>query len=190
MKLDDIYDRKKRKFKTLIFPIFIFLSVMVVTFITGLSVGSPSFFAFSNFALGVCIIALIHDHWVLNSLVIPFPIVFSTIAFYDLYNGYYMMMVFHLTSFLISAILSRRKNTSFIIMLMSSVVYVCWIFAVETWLPGLNYNILFIFIPDPVLVAFALYVVFFIPSALTTAKNLSAKRSGVKIDCDGGICPL
>lgn len=187
----DVYDVKRGRFTSATIPIVGFMVGMLAVFIVGLILNLPLMAFFSNVAFVLGLIALVEDHWILNSIVIPLFPLFLLVFLDDMWGGNTLGGLYHALVVVMFAIILLRKDTSFVIMMLSGILIAAWIYSVKAWSTYPYYNVLFGVYIDPGSQFLMMSFLSVIISFLITAKNIAmARQHGRPFDCDGGKCPL
>lgn len=187
--IERVYDVKTLRFKSLIIPAFMFTAITTIAFVIGLFLGMPSLLFPSVITLAIAVITLFHDHWVLNSIVIPSSFIFSIIAVLDVLHLNVFLAIVHVPVALIAAAVTLRSRASFSVMMMASIYYSIWMYTVQRWVPASAYGCI-LWVCDPFWQAIIILSGCGIVSILATVKNVVARRLlGTEITCDGP-CPL
>ena len=113
----------------------IVIIVLFILFIIGsVVINLPIPVLISIFALVTSTLALFYNRRILNSLAIPFTFTYFFVTIYDLIQLNMLFFSFHIGTvvacFFIIFRKESRKNTSLILMLISSVIYAFWIFTI------------------------------------------------------------
>jgi len=109
-------------------------AVVMSLFVVGsFVVGLPVLLLISVYAFTVSTLALIFNHWVLNSLSVPLTLTYTVVLVQDLVDLNFLFAVFHLPIVLSCYSIVRRKNASLVLMLISSCLYALWIYAIKTY---------------------------------------------------------
>lgn len=185
-----IYDVKKWQFKNLVIPILVFTILMIIFFTIGIFVNLPNLLLPSLFALAIAIISVIHNHWILNSIVTPFAFLFTVVSIVDTIHFDIFLMIAHIPTAVISITILFRLQSSLIVMLCTSFFYAMWIYTIMRWFPFATYHCI-LSICEPFWQAVVVFAGCGSISVITSVKNVAAsKLIGKQIECDGGICPL
>ena len=188
MPLVDIgYDKDRHRFKGTAFPIVAFVAGIVVMGIMQMFTGLAYMILFSYFMFILAVVALVHDQWVVNSLMAPTTILFVITLITDVIRSEWIGMAIHGTSAVAAIVTTTRKNTSFIVMVLASAIYGAYLFTVNRWAgvyacPSWTC--------DPILEAVVMLGTGFGTALSMLVTGLHYQKKGGKIDCDGGICPL
>lgn len=187
--IDAIYDVKKRRFKQLVVPITIFTASFAIVFVIGVVFGLPNMIFPSLMAVVLSIITLVHDHWILNSIITPLSFVFWIVSGVDLAHLNVYLLVVHLPTAVISTIVMFRGSSSLVVMYCSSVIYTAWIFTINYWDLFGAYDCI-LGICNPFVQAVVIFTGCAVISTVVYAKNyVLVKKGKLEPDCDGGICP-
>jgi len=183
---DTVYDREKRRFKYTLIPLAGFLLVLLVIFFVGLAFDVPAMTHATFFTLAIGIMALAHDHWILNSMVGPTWFLFAASAVGNLFTGSWFYFIVHVVTAVISIIIVFRKNSSFIVMMFSTAFYTVYIYSIRYWNGVYFCGFWFC---DPLAEALGALISGTAISIIATIVNYNFKKRGGQMECDGGICP-
>jgi hypothetical protein len=183
---DDIYDRGKRRFKYTLIPLAGFLLVLIIIFFIGLAWDVPAMTHATFFTLAIGIMALAHDHWILNSMVGPTWFLFAASAVGNVFTGHWFYFAIHVVTAVIAIIIVFRKNASFVVMMFSTAFYAVYIYSIRYWNGVYACDFWFC---DATMMAISVLVSGTIISVIATIVNYNFKKRGEQIDCEGGICP-
>lgn len=140
----------------IVFWIKIVYAIVIITLFVLFIIGSiiinlPIPVLISIFALITSTLALFYNRRILNSLAIPFTFTYFFVTIYDLIQLNILFFSFHIGTviacFFLFFIKNRRTNTSLILMLIVSVFYAFWIFAImvtKHWIYFPYYDCVFI----------------------------------------------
>jgi hypothetical protein len=186
----DNYDPGNRQFRSIFVPIVTFSLITIAVFIAGIVFGLPYMFSVSYFALAITIVALIYDHWILNSVAVPISVIFIPILVADIFTGNVLPAIVHFPTAIIAFALITRHNTSLIVMLLTSTIFAAWVYTSCRWVIDPYYTMI-LWMMDPLLIALIALAGSVITSIVKTlvSYNLIRKR-GLKVECDRGICPI
>jgi hypothetical protein len=181
------YDKEKHRFKGIAFPVIAFTAGIVLFFVMQLVTGVAYMIFFSYLMVVVAIIALVHDQWIVNSLLAPTSILFIVILATDIIDGLWINAAIHGVTAVSAIITTTRKNTSFIVMVLASVFYAAYLFTVNYWAGIYTCGAWFC---EPAIEAVTMFGTGFGTAIIVLSTNLRYQKKGGKIDCEGGICPL
>ena len=129
--------------KRLIITLLIYSIVMILFLIGSYVFNLPVLLLISVYALTITTLALQFNHWILNSLSIPFTFTYSIALLHDLIEMNPLFAIFHIPIVFSCYIIIWRKNTSLLIMIIMSSIYAFWIFAIKTWIYFPYYDCIF-----------------------------------------------
>jgi hypothetical protein len=119
--------------KKLIIP-FINLILMVFFVIGSFVINLPVIYLISVYALTLTTITVQSSHWILNSLATPLTLIYTFALIQDIIDSNPFFAIFHIPTVLCCYVIVLRKENSIILMLIFSVLYAFWIYAIKTWL--------------------------------------------------------
>lgn len=199
---ESIYDAKNRRFKSPAHAIALFVSTMLIQFLIGFFIDTGAFFFLSSFYFSLAIVALLTDHWIVNSVATPLWPVFIIITISGMFTAppgfvgdYTPVMMFiatmwHGTTGLFSFIVSMRGNTSLCVMLLSTMMYSMWMYTATIWF-GMYTCISPAFLCGAENQTIMVAACGIIISVLMTILNYwRGKRGMFDMKCDGWVCPL
>jgi hypothetical protein len=186
MTIDAIYDRDRHRFNRVIFPVGLFFALLIVFFFIGVLFDYSTMILFSYTMLIAGIIAIVHDHWITNSIVAPTSVMMIMFTAVDVLMGQWLSAIVHGITAVAGVIAALRRNTSLVIMVMSTVSCAAYIYSLNRWLGVYACGLPFC---DPSIQFTAILCFGLLVSALVTAANYHYKKKGEGIDCDGGFCP-
>lgn len=198
---ESVYDAKKRQFKSPVYAIALFVVSMLVQFIAGAMIGMGAFFFLSSFYFSLSIVAILTDHWIINSATIPLWPVFMLVTVTGMFSappgftGAYSITAmviatfWHGTTAVLSFIVSLRGNTSLCVMLLSTLMYAMWMYTATIWF-GM-YSCVSPFMCGAERQTIMIASCGILISVLMTALNYwRGKRGMFDEKCDGWVCPL
>ena len=128
--------------KKLIIPI-INLILMILFVIGSFVVNLPVLYLISVYALTLTTITVQFNYWILNSLATPLTFTYTFAFIQDIIYLNPLFALFHIPTVTCCYIIIWRKDNSLIIMLIISVLYAFWIYAIKTWLYFPYYDCIF-----------------------------------------------
>ena len=197
---DEIFDKEKRQFKSCMYPITLFFVITFFQFLFGIFAGLPSFFYLSSFYFSLTVVALFHNHWVLNSFASPLWGVFLIIAAGGMlqpvpgYEGSWtgappvVALLWHGGSGIFSLIISFRGNTSLFLMLIATLLYSAWMYSASYLGLYACTDGLFCGVENQTICIAAGGII--VSLFVTVINHWKLNNGKVKGDCYGGVCPL
>lgn len=196
----DAYDGEEQKFKAPIVPFLIFGGSQLAFFMISFFTGIPVVFTASSFIFSLSLVALFHDHYLINSAVVPPAIAFFVIGVISIQIPGIVQFwsgLFHLAGFVLMVIVAvTRRRFSFVAMIGSTLLYAAWIYAVILYVSYPLYDCsmywyIYPFFCQPELKVGSLFFSGISVSVVMAAvTRWRIKRSGVPSDCGFGMCPL
>jgi len=185
----DDYDPGKKQYRSILVPIAWFTLFITGAFVVGLFFDLPYMFSVSYFALAMAFVALIYNHWILNSIAIPVGMSFIPVAIIDAFFGNWYAFAVHLPTVIIVLALITRHDTGLVVMLLASAVFSMWVFTASNWIIDPYYAFIVAIMPPHVIGLITASGSVAI-SLVKTIVEWRYKEKGGKIDCGMGMCPL
>ncbi|MFX1588659.1 MAG: hypothetical protein ACFFC1_10925 [Promethearchaeota archaeon] len=152
--------------KKLIIPV-INLILMILFIIGSFLINLPVLYLISVYALTLTTITVQYNHWFLNSLATPLTFTYTFAFIQDIIDLNPLFAFFHIPTVICCYIIIWRKNNSLILMLIISVLYAFWIYAIKTWLYFPYYDCIF-FICDKTQQFFSVLIIGVITSIIAS----------------------
>lgn len=116
------------------YSVVLFTGVMFVSFMIGNAMGVASFFFISFFALAVALLSLLHDNWLLNSIIVPMSFIFSSVSIMDAWDLDLLLLLVHAPTVILSIRVAIRGNVKLSVMIGASIMYGAWVYSMGVWL--------------------------------------------------------
>jgi len=185
--VDAFYDREKHRFKGSLFPIALFLVGLIIVFAFGFLTNSDYLALFSYIMFVLAIVSLVHDHWIMNSLVAPMWFLFVVTTILDISTSSVFTGIIHGTTTVACVIAVSRHDVSFCLESLASTFYGIYIYMVNYW--GSVYTCGF-WVCNAAIEGVMIFGMGFITALASLTMNWLYKKKGGAFDCDGGFCPL
>ena len=175
----------------------IFVGMQAGAMIGSLAMKYPLVFTVSCFSFITSFVAVIHDHWVLNSLMIPLAPVFVFAFLNDLFTSWtdltsvsgFISFLGHFTTFVLCmALFVTRKDTSLLLMIGASLMFPLWMVCVQQFIDPYYAVSFFGTWTSPQLFFYTTACACITFSVVATIKNAQFSRAEMK--CEKGWCPL
>lgn len=175
----------------------IFVGMQIGAMIVSVMLKVPLVFTVSCFSFITAFTAIIYDHWVLNSLMVPLAPVFAFAALNDVFTAWsaidspagFLSFMGHFSTFAFCMVLFvTRKDTSLFLMLFSSFLFPLWMVCVQQFIDPYYVVNFFGTWSSPEMLFYTAVCACILFSVIATVKNVQFKRNEIK--CEGGWCPL
>ena len=192
--MPDITSAKKISFPS---AVLIFAGMQAGAMLVSIALKIPLVFTVSCFSFITAFTALIHDHWVLNSLMIPLAPLFAFASLNDTFTAWSMTssplgftsFIGHFSTFVFcTALFAARKDTSLLLMTVSSFLFPLWIVCVQQFIDPCYVASFFGTWTNPDMLFYTFVCAGITFSIAATIKNVQFKRGEIK--CEKGWCPL
>lgn len=137
-------------------------------------VNLPVLALISVYALTITTITIQKNHWVLNSISIPFTFIYTFALIQDLLDFNALFAIFHIPTVICCYIVIQRQNKSLVLMVLMSIVYTLWIYSIKTWVYFPFYECVF-FICDKMTQVIAIFILAILASLLSSHNKIKSK---------------